>query len=144
MECIMTESTKTYAKLFTAKMAAAKMTKRLGVEHVFLAIDGGFKVMPKADYEQHKAELAALKAVKKGAVKTQQTPSKTRVKFDFGPATAEQQVQAVRLYAQTYADQGGVIQILAGASNEEITNLIEGCTTRWGAIVRAKTQLTSI
>ena len=137
----MTDLTKTYAKLFTAKMIAAKLTKRLGVTYIPVgpsAVDGSYTV--ELEVSAPVAPAPIKKAVK---IVSQPTPSKTRVKFEFGPATEEEQVIAVLQYSDAYADQGGVIAQLAKMPVQEILPLIAGCTTRWGAIVSAKTVLTA-
>lgn len=55
--------------------------------------------------------------------------------FEKGPATVEQQVEAIKLYAQAKYEQGWDI-VVETMSDREIKDEIKGCTTRWGAIER--------
>jgi hypothetical protein len=60
-------------------------------------------------------------------------------KIQEGAATVEQQLAAVKAYAIAKYEVGGWDEVVEAWDDSDILSRIEGCKTRWGAIVRVST-----
>lgn len=131
----------TYTKLFPAKMAAAKLTKKHGVKYIFIAVEGGFKVLTEAAYAEHKAALASKKAPAQEKAKRVYKPRASNKRYAVkvsemipgGEANYEQQVEALWQFADL-TENGKLQNYLTGMPREYLSMIIGGAKTRWGAI----------
>jgi hypothetical protein len=141
MECIM--ETKTYSKLFPAKMAAAKLTKKHGIKYIFIPVEGGFNVLTEAAYAEHKAALASKKAPAQGKAKRVRTTKrglKLGEHIPNGEASFEDQVAALWVFVELTGDLE-LADYIKGMPRERLSMIFGSSKTRWGAIGNVRAAL---
>lgn len=130
----------TYTKLFPARMAAAKLTKKHGVKYIVAgpsAVDGIFTV-----------ELEVPAPVKaKRAYKPRASNKRYAVKVSEvimgGEANYEQQVEALWQFANL-TENGKLQNYLTGMPREYLSMIIGGAKTRWGAIGNVRAAMETV
>jgi hypothetical protein len=123
MECIM--EVKTYSKLFPAKMAAAKLTKKHGVKYIPVgpdAVDGTYIVELEVPSP---AKAKRLRTTKRGLKLGEHIPN--------GGASFKEQVAALWKFAELTGD-SKLENYIDGMPEYCMLMIIGGSKTRWGAI----------
>lgn len=119
----------TYSKLSTAKTIATKMARRHGVPYTTLAVEGGFKAMTVEAYEANNA----VRVDKKSSKTTRTDGGALGSKIPCGPASVEEQISAVLLYADL-TDNVKIKNFMSGVNPDYLAVILGKSKTRWGAI----------
>lgn len=142
----MTEA-KTYTKLFTAKMIAAKLSKKTGEQHIHVAIEGGFKVVTVAEYEAHKVALAAKKVGPQTVAKVRKSSAPEGGVFGSqipcGKASYEEQIAALWKFAEISNDRK-MVNYLTGMNEDYLKMVLGKSKTRWGAIGNVRAAMEAV
>lgn len=123
---------KTYSKLFPAKMAAAKLTKKHGVKYIPVgpsAVDGTYTV-----------ELEVPAPAKAKRVRTTKRGLKLGEHIPNGEASFEEQVAALWKFVELTGD-SKLANYIDGMPREYMSMIIGGSKTRWGAIGNVRAAL---
>ena len=133
-------TTKTYAKQFTARMLAAKLTKKTGITHNVIGpwADGTYSVgipIPAAPVKEKRAHMPRA-SNKRYAVKVSEV-------ILGGEANYEQQVEALWQFANL-TDNAKLQNYLDGRPREYLSMIIGGAKTRWGAIGNVRAAMEAV